>query len=186
MRFFKKIEKFHFWSIFANFRHILWSTNHVLKKVGRGRDHDLFIFWYFLNLHALGYLKPVCEHFWVNKSLSMMWLGRFEGNFYQIAKQWWPTSSPDSTHWTETFFWQILADFVFICNTILRNKMHFSIVFCIRNHIIPTKVGKIMFSISAIFSFRPVCGFGKLFEKLFSINYCWISERLPYAVLVYR
>jgi hypothetical protein len=59
-----------------SFRTILWSTNHVLKKVGRGRDHDLFIFWYFRNLHALRYPKSVtgffCEHFWVYKSLSMM------------------------------------------------------------------------------------------------------------------
>jgi hypothetical protein len=30
--FFKKIERFHFWSIFANFSHILWTKNHVLKK----------------------------------------------------------------------------------------------------------------------------------------------------------
>jgi hypothetical protein len=36
------------------------------------------IFTIFLNLHALGYPKSVtgffCEHFWVNKSLSMMWV----------------------------------------------------------------------------------------------------------------
>jgi hypothetical protein len=77
--FFKKIEKFHFWSIFANFSHILWTKNPVLKKVGRTRPGDLFKFWYFLNLHALGYPKSetkiFCEHFWVNKSLSMMWIG---------------------------------------------------------------------------------------------------------------
>jgi hypothetical protein len=62
-----------FWT---NFSHILWTKNHVLKKVGRTRAGDLFKFWYFLNLHALGYPKSVtkkfCEHFWVNKSLSMM------------------------------------------------------------------------------------------------------------------
>jgi hypothetical protein len=74
---FKKNEKFHFWSIFANFSHILWTKNHVLTKVGRTRAGDLFKFWYFLNLHALGYpksiTKKICAHFWVNKSLSMMW-----------------------------------------------------------------------------------------------------------------
>jgi hypothetical protein len=52
MRFKKKIEKFHFWSFFANFSHILWSKNHVFKKVGSG----------------------VSKIRWVNKSLSMMWL----------------------------------------------------------------------------------------------------------------
>jgi hypothetical protein len=40
-----RIEKFQFWSIFANFSHILWITNHVLKKV--------IEIWYFLNLHML-------------------------------------------------------------------------------------------------------------------------------------
>jgi hypothetical protein len=33
------------------------NLNHVLKKVGRGRDDDLFIFWYFLNLNHV--LKKV-------------------------------------------------------------------------------------------------------------------------------
>jgi hypothetical protein len=59
----QKNRKFHFRSIFANFSHILGSKNHVLKKVGRGRDDDLFIFWYFLNLHALGYPKSVTVFF---------------------------------------------------------------------------------------------------------------------------
>jgi hypothetical protein len=35
------------------------NLSHVLKKVGRGSSHDLISNWYFLNLHALGYLKPV-------------------------------------------------------------------------------------------------------------------------------
>jgi hypothetical protein len=59
-----------------NFSHILWTKNHVLKKVGRTRAGELFKFWYFLNLHALGYPKSVtkkfCAHFWVNKFFSMM------------------------------------------------------------------------------------------------------------------
>jgi hypothetical protein len=57
--FFSKIEKFKKWSIFDNFSHILWSKNHVLKKVGRTRDVDLFSIWCFLNLHNLGYPKSV-------------------------------------------------------------------------------------------------------------------------------
>jgi hypothetical protein len=69
-------QKWDFLVNFANFSHNLWSKNHVLKKVGRGSSHDLFSNWYFLNLHALGYLKPVTgffvPDFWVNKSLSMM------------------------------------------------------------------------------------------------------------------
>jgi hypothetical protein len=39
----KKIKKFHFWSIFADFCQflpILCIKNHVLKKVGRGRSGD--------------------------------------------------------------------------------------------------------------------------------------------------
>jgi hypothetical protein len=69
---------------FCHFSHILWSRNHVLKKVGRTRARDLFKFWYVLNLHALGYpksvTKKICAHFWVTKSLSMMW------TFYIISK----------------------------------------------------------------------------------------------------
>jgi hypothetical protein len=36
------------------FTHIFWSKNHVLKKVGRGRDLNWFIWLVFWNLHALG------------------------------------------------------------------------------------------------------------------------------------
>jgi hypothetical protein len=57
--FLEKIEKINFGYFFANFSHILWSKNHVLKKVGRGRSHDLFSNWCFRNLHALGYQKKV-------------------------------------------------------------------------------------------------------------------------------
>jgi hypothetical protein len=35
------------------------NLNHVWKKVGRGRIHNLFSFNVFLNLHALGYPKSV-------------------------------------------------------------------------------------------------------------------------------
>jgi hypothetical protein len=93
--FFKKIE------VFANFSHFLWTKNHVLKKVGRGSSHNLFSIWYFRNLHALGYLKSVTVFwsmdFWVNKSLSMMWivkkknweffLGIFLEFFYENAER---------------------------------------------------------------------------------------------------
>jgi hypothetical protein len=33
--------------------------NHVLKKIGKGRSHNLFSINVFLNLHALGYPKLV-------------------------------------------------------------------------------------------------------------------------------
>jgi hypothetical protein len=56
---FEKNPKLSFLVNFANFSHNLWSKNHVLKKVSRGSSHDLFSNWYFLNLHALGYSKPV-------------------------------------------------------------------------------------------------------------------------------
>jgi hypothetical protein len=63
--------------IFANFSHIL-CLNHIFLKVGRGSSGDLFKIWCFLNLHPLGYPKSVtnifCTYFWVNKSLSMLWL----------------------------------------------------------------------------------------------------------------
>jgi hypothetical protein len=53
------------------------NLNQFLKKVGRGSSHYLFSNWYYLILHALGYLKSVtdffCEVIWVNSSLSMMW-----------------------------------------------------------------------------------------------------------------
>jgi hypothetical protein len=54
-RLFKKFKKFHFWSIFANFSHILWKT----KKPKTKKLVETIFF---------------CEHFWVNKSLSMMWI----------------------------------------------------------------------------------------------------------------
>jgi hypothetical protein len=74
-----KLAKMNWFSnFFANFSHVLWSKNHVLKKVGWGGDENWFVCLVFRNLHALGYLKLVtvflCSHFWVNKSLSMMWL----------------------------------------------------------------------------------------------------------------
>jgi hypothetical protein len=54
------------------------NLNHVLKKVGRGRDLNRFVCLVFRNPHALGYPKSVtknlCAHLWVNKSLSMMWI----------------------------------------------------------------------------------------------------------------
>jgi hypothetical protein len=63
-------------------KYILWSKNHVLKKVGRGScraGHNLFSIYYFLNVIALGYPKSVTIIFlrallalWVNKSLRMM------------------------------------------------------------------------------------------------------------------
>jgi hypothetical protein len=53
-----------FWLYFMN-------LNHVLKKVGRGRSHNLFSFKVFLNLHGLGYPKSVTI-FWVQHDLSMM------------------------------------------------------------------------------------------------------------------
>jgi hypothetical protein len=76
-----KIDKKN-WPILAHFGpfwpHFM-NLNHVLKKIGRTRAAagDLFKFWCFLNLHALGYPKSVtknfCAHFWVTRSLSMMW-----------------------------------------------------------------------------------------------------------------
>jgi hypothetical protein len=52
------------------------NLNHVLKKIGRGRDLNWFIGLVFRNLHALGYPKPktilTFIDFWVNSSLSMM------------------------------------------------------------------------------------------------------------------
>jgi hypothetical protein len=53
------------------------NLNHVLKKVGRGRSHNLFSFNVFMNLHTLGYPKSVTIYFvahgiWVKQSLSMM------------------------------------------------------------------------------------------------------------------
>jgi hypothetical protein len=53
--------KFEKLSILANFGYILifMNLNHVLKKVGRRRSHNLFSFKLFINLHALGYPKSV-------------------------------------------------------------------------------------------------------------------------------
>jgi hypothetical protein len=54
MRLFKKNRIFSFLVYFvANFSHILWSKNHVLKKVCRGSSHNLFSIWYFLNLKSV-------------------------------------------------------------------------------------------------------------------------------------
>jgi hypothetical protein len=73
------------------FSHILWTKNHVLKKVGRTRAGDLFKFWYFLNLHALRYPKSVtkifCAHFCVNKPLSMMWVVSTNAQFQKLLKE---------------------------------------------------------------------------------------------------
>jgi hypothetical protein len=52
------------------------NLNHILKKMVEQGPGTYFQFGFFLNVHALGYLKSetkkFCEHFWVNKSLSMM------------------------------------------------------------------------------------------------------------------
>jgi hypothetical protein len=37
----------------ANFGYNFMNLNHVWKKVGRGRSHNLFSFNVFLNLHAI-------------------------------------------------------------------------------------------------------------------------------------
>jgi hypothetical protein len=61
-KFFQNNRKITF---FANFSNILLSKNHVSKKVGRGKDGNLFSIWYFLILHALGYLKPVTVYLYI-------------------------------------------------------------------------------------------------------------------------
>jgi hypothetical protein len=55
------------------------NLNHVLKKVGRRSSHDLFSNWYFLNLHALGYLKPVTVFFYPTFGLTSpsAWCGYY-------------------------------------------------------------------------------------------------------------
>jgi hypothetical protein len=48
------------------------NLNHVLKKVGRGRSHNLFSFNVFLNLHALGYPKSVTIFWFIRFGLKTL------------------------------------------------------------------------------------------------------------------
>jgi hypothetical protein len=98
-----KLAKMNWFSnFFANFSHVLSIKNHILKKVGAGGGRKLICLFGFSEsacsgvskisygffVHQIGSTSPsawcvgclksvtvfLSTHFWVNKSLSMMWL----------------------------------------------------------------------------------------------------------------
>jgi hypothetical protein len=118
---FQKNRKIPFLVIF----HLLWSKNPFLKKVGRCSSHNLFSVWYFLILHALGYLKPVTVFLYIKfgSTSPSAWCDAYAYTYYK--NNWlglipdWIFSRRDTNQPTTRTH---ICCFTDVSNILVRNK----------------------------------------------------------------